>query len=632
MNLNVKKKFLLGLVVGILGQPACSFASEAAEFNLDEVIVTALRVESKDLETPAYVNVYTEEQLKSTGAANVLEAIKFTEGMIYHSMGPGGQSWAGMTSKAVIRGSEKGTLILVNGVKMNMDGNYNLEDIPLQNVERVEILKGAASVLYGSEAFGGVINVITKKTANNSIAYSQGNFGQKNHSISLQADQFSIIGAMQEMDRVKRLSASGYGTGGSEKRSFQWSYQPNEQWRFTHGHIENEYSFEQYAGSKPNFDWNTRKQASQYEDTKDYLRLHYDGARWDVGIYSNLQQRDYDKYTSLNTASSNHSNSERYKFAEYGIDAQTTWNASGVNFLGGWGYSHAQYKNNVRLPAADKLRLNKSRDSYSAFLQGSKEIGNDTTVILGIRQDYVDTGSDTISAFSPQFQLLKKLNEHKAWYINTGKSFKMPTFNQLYDTSGDLTGSNADLQPEEGWNYETGLKWEGNSSTFKAALFYMDYESIKYINQNAKIPDADSYYIPENTPYRNSGIELSYQKRLNGAFSYLVGASYGNPEIKNSNSNGKWISQYGRLQFNTALRYSEDKWTANLLANYFANRAFTEKPQFPVTLTVAYAMDERRAVSLVVDNLLDRRDINTHSTSYYYSLPRSYRIGYTQTF
>ncbi|MGD9154939.1 MAG: hypothetical protein PVG90_05485, partial [Bacillota bacterium] len=73
----------------------------------EEVVVTALRVESKDILTPAYVDSYTQEELKDTGATNVMDALQFTEGIAYNSMCPGGQSWGTMTSKAVIRGAER---------------------------------------------------------------------------------------------------------------------------------------------------------------------------------------------------------------------------------------------------------------------------------------------------------------------------------------------------------------------------------------------------------------------------------------------------------------------------------------------------------------------------------------------
>ena len=92
-------------------------AADAAEiYTLDPVIVTAERTDTKELKTPAAVEIITDKQIRETGAANMQEALKFSTGIITSSQGPRGLSQGTMTAKAVIRGVEKGTLVLVNGV------------------------------------------------------------------------------------------------------------------------------------------------------------------------------------------------------------------------------------------------------------------------------------------------------------------------------------------------------------------------------------------------------------------------------------------------------------------------------------------------------------------------------------
>src|SRR5574344_1709324 len=101
-------------------------------------------------------------------------ALKFGTGLYFQSQGTKGTSQGTMNSKIIIRGVEKGTLVLVDGVPLNQSGRYNLEDIPTDLVERVEIVRGGGSVLYGSEATGGVINIITKGKRENSVKTSFG--------------------------------------------------------------------------------------------------------------------------------------------------------------------------------------------------------------------------------------------------------------------------------------------------------------------------------------------------------------------------------------------------------------------------------------------------------------------------
>lgn len=135
-------------------------AADAAEiYTLDPVIVTAERTDTKELKTPAAVEIITDKQISETGAANMQEALKFSTGIITSSQGPRGLSQGTMTAKAVIRGVEKGTLVLVNGVPMNQSGMYSLQDIASDSVEKVEIVRGGGAVLYGSEASGGLMKV-----------------------------------------------------------------------------------------------------------------------------------------------------------------------------------------------------------------------------------------------------------------------------------------------------------------------------------------------------------------------------------------------------------------------------------------------------------------------------------------
>ena len=130
---------------------------------MDQMVVTATRTEKKDLDIPAVVEVYSEEQIEKSSAANAYDVLQNTLGVNTQSQGFNGIGMSTMTSKVMIRGVEKGTLVLVNGVPMNQDGKYNLEDIPTESIEKIEVVKGGGSVLYGSEATGGVINIITKQ-------------------------------------------------------------------------------------------------------------------------------------------------------------------------------------------------------------------------------------------------------------------------------------------------------------------------------------------------------------------------------------------------------------------------------------------------------------------------------------
>lgn len=97
-----------------------------------------------------------------------------------------------MTNEASLRGNKSGTLILVNGNPVSWRGKYDLSDIPADTIERIEIVKGGGSVLYGSSALAGVINIITKTAASNQVSVGFGNYGQQKYHLNVGDDKYSI--------------------------------------------------------------------------------------------------------------------------------------------------------------------------------------------------------------------------------------------------------------------------------------------------------------------------------------------------------------------------------------------------------------------------------------------------------
>mgnify|MGYP000779155855 CR=1 FL=1 len=106
-------------------------------FTLDPMVVTAQRMETRDLDTPAAVTVISSEEIKKSGAVNVDTLLAQQIGFNGMSYGPNGQEYGGSASRTKIRGLDKGTLVLVNGAPMNLL-NYNaISNIPLDSIEKM---------------------------------------------------------------------------------------------------------------------------------------------------------------------------------------------------------------------------------------------------------------------------------------------------------------------------------------------------------------------------------------------------------------------------------------------------------------------------------------------------------------
>lgn len=152
---------------------------------MDDTIVTATRTAKKDVDVPASTMVLTAEKIKESGATNAAEALSQLNGFTYKSFGANGASMGTMNNELGIRGNRNGTLVLVNDNPVAWRTKYNLEMIPAQNIERIEIVKGGGSVLYGSEAMAGVVNIILKKNNPNEVTVGFGNYGQQKYDLSV---------------------------------------------------------------------------------------------------------------------------------------------------------------------------------------------------------------------------------------------------------------------------------------------------------------------------------------------------------------------------------------------------------------------------------------------------------------
>jgi len=220
----LKKIVCSAIVLGISCSSISALAAEQPEFSLEQMIVTAQRYEKRDIDVAASTEILTEKDLQNTGASNLYDALKFSTGIEMQQYGTAGASMGNMYSKVVIRGVGNGTLVLINGVPLNTRGTYDLTDIPVENVERVEIVRGGGSVLYGSEATGGVINIITKKKRDNYFKTGWGNYGQQEYTLGLQAGNLGIGYQYSEWGTRQHVATDGTKWVGPENNNLSLTY------------------------------------------------------------------------------------------------------------------------------------------------------------------------------------------------------------------------------------------------------------------------------------------------------------------------------------------------------------------------------------------------------------------------
>ena len=238
---------------------------------------------------------------------------------------------------------------------------------------------------------------------------------------------------------------------------------------------------------------------------------------------------------------------------------------------------------------------------------------------------------------------MHKLDDEQSLYLSIGQSFVMPSFSNMYSAGeNNRIVGDPNLKPQTGIHYELGYKYETDSHSYKAALFTTKIDDEITFSKGAG-KDKDKYYAI-NEDFKNTGIELSAEINDDNGWSYNYGLTYSDPKSRsNTEKSGvitDWRRTFGRVQLNGGVTYHKDKWTANLTANYLAERVLTTntkgvaetKPYLLTTFNLKYAADKNNELTMSLDNVLDRRDNVNHSSSYYYSTPITFLLSYNYKF
>lgn len=597
-----------------------AFADDLQTYNLDTMVVTAQRESKRDVDTPASVTTVSQKQLVETGASNLFDALRLQSGVTTYSYG-GSQSLGGMNAKILMRGANKGTVVMIDGVTANINETYYLDSIPVESIARVEIVKGAASTLYGSEASTGVINIITKKKMPNTLSLTKGEYGREKAALTLNANKLNFAVALEQSDPMKGYSSNYKQINDLNKKSFTASYQFDDNWSFSHQHNDSKYSYDQYDKT-----WSKLTEDANYHYIDDFSRLQYKDDSVSANLFYNRSNRRNQTY---NVTGSKWTKSDHLRFDTIGLDLQKQITGKFGDVIVGTTVSRDSYKNDITVAKNIKpgTKINEFRTNYAVFAQLSKDLGAGYTATVGARETVVEANK-RYNAFTPQFALLKKLDNNSSLYANAAKSFKMPTFTQIYGGGGANFAANPLLEPEEGWTYEFGYKKTSNTSMFKAALYYMDLDTIEYEGKGT----SSNPYVTRNMSFKNKGLEMTYEKDFGSKYSYSLGANFCNPMGKNKK--GVWERKFAREQYNAGIKYHDAKFNAALTGMFTTDRASGWGDLLPVNFIAGYKFDKSSSVELGVENIFDRDDIvsNPGSATKYYCLPRMVHVTYTYTF
>lgn len=677
-----KSLLMTALITGsVMNFGGVAFAEDVQglqEFTLDPMVVTAQRMENHDLDTPATVDVITKERIENSGAGSAFEVLRNALGVMSSTQGPNGAALGSMTSRIVIRGVDKGTLVMVDGVPMNQDGKYNLEDIPADMIEKIEVVRGGGAVLYGSEANGGVVNIITKNQAHNSVKVSAGNYGRERYSVAVGSNRFNAVATFEDRGTVENMTTTIEKKGMKGAKSFQhydykegeskgimWNYNINDNVKFTHNYSENN----NVVDIMDNTYLDSPYQRKDYTDHNNTFALNIDDKH---GFTSNIsygtQERNYDQITW----NKNGSIKQDIKYSwrkghNTNLNVQKVFDVNDEDkFLIGASFKredldvyNSPSKKMGSRPAKPERTGAYNRDVYSLYASYDWKMTDEDNLIVNMRETFVrnangdntdketnittKTVQENQSKFTPEIQYIKKLTDNSSFYAKAGKSFRLPELTKIFGGSVMLPSVN--LKPEQGTHYEVGYKLNENNRSWRVAFFNYDIKDAIEI-ESGSASTGDIVY--NNTDIKNTGVELSLNVKHNDNVDSFWGISYSNPQQKSFSSDdkegGQWIKYNNQLQLNMGVNYHKDKFASALSANYIGLRSngTTDgdtrlKPALYTDLHFSYAPEKNQKAFLHINNLLDRKDYTTNNgpdrdTYGYYTMGINFMVGYEYNF
>ena len=626
--------------------PTTVASTEANGASESHVInVTANRMALLNLDTPAAMDVITDKDIMNSGAKNAFDAVNMVPGITSFSYGASGLEYGAMDSRVNIRGLERGSLILVNGVPMNLNGKGGLSSIPTGSIARIEVLKGAASALYGSDAMSGVVNVITKTPTKEggSATIGVGNMGSQTYKINYGTPRF-LIGIERgffgkqdpstpvRTDSVDHPRGYEYYTARDKGNSLGifMSGKLSDKVTLNFSRFEGKSAYAQLSTESNATNRNRHSTTYAYDDSKNNASLIYkDGNTTGTLFYNDRDLKGKNRKHSLPSYTSNDSN---YIARQYGFDVQHEW-----DFRGGKDYLIAGVlgKRETYRTTSGPVYASPHRHSLALYGSYSYQINPTWSTVVGLRYTDIKDPVKNQHVLTPQFQLNHRINKESSVYMNVGKAFTMPNLSDTFKTVNrqyqSVSGRN--LKPEEGWNYELGYKHITNKDSWKVAAFYMDFK-----NFFSWKPDSNGKMTirVNGGRFRNVGVEAQYGRKLTDRLKVTVGAAYSNPKQMEIDKD-YWKQANPKLQFTGGIHYNSSTWTAGSSINFVTKRMKNRDGGINPNLVawnayVGYQFNENSSIRLDARNLLNRHNVISNGDWEYWDEPFNYQLSYTQKF
>jgi vitamin B12 transporter len=438
-------------------------------YKLNEVVITATKTPTNLLQVANSISVIDSVQIANSNSNNVFDVLKNETGISFTRQGGNGT-----LSNLYIRGANAShTLVLIDGVEVNLtndpSGVYDFSALPIDNISRIEVLRGPQSTLYGSDALAGVINIITKK-GNGSPGFSllteggsyntykilagaHGAYNKFNYSVTLSTTGSDGFSAASE--KYGNIEDDGY-TKNNLSSLLGYAFSENFDFKLSTRYTKSESDYDQFGGEfgdDPTYIFDQEEISWRGEGNASLLEGFW---KQKIGL---SYIRNVRKYSFDTSAASIYASNSFYDGRKYKLDWQNDFYINNSNILTAGAElefdeaSSEYYAYTYLTPMliASVIPMSSSR-TIGVYLQDQVNIDKMFFATAGVRfDDHNKFGSKFTYRIAPAYIFWQTGTKIKA---TIGTGFKAPSLYYLYDPSY----GNQDLKPEESFGWDAGIE------------------------------------------------------------------------------------------------------------------------------------------------------------------------------
>ena len=568
-----------------------------------DVFVTATRTSIPKKNVIADITLISEEEIKLAGSSSLPELLQRQPGIEISNNG--GQ---GKVSTLFLRGaSSTHSVILLDGIRIDSAtaGLTAIENIPLSQIEKIEIVRGPASSLYGQDAIGGVIQIFTKKGLNGFKPYISFGYGKYNtsiaqggirggddttsYAINLSSQNSRGFSAFEPNTNpaatanIYNLDKDGYrnkSVSASLSHKINEKLDINFQYFLSQG--KNKYD-NRFANSDPNIDWKNTQDQESLSGTVNSQLTNY----WKSSFRVGLGIDDYvEKQRSISYVTREVDNV--YKT----IQNQITWQNDILLPLGSLVLLYDKLDQKINVTDTSYSKKDRQNDAYMIGYNLNQANHN---FQANVRKDFNSVYRD---ATTGNIGYLYAMNSNWSIASSFGTAFRSPTFNYLYAGSY----ANPDLQPEKSKNIEAQLKYQSDAEFFSFVTF-------KNKITDFIISDGTTGYRPYNINTAEIyGATVSSSHFMNH---FQVKSSFTVQSPMNESAD-KYLPRRSNFFGTVGLNYFIQNWNLGFEATGSGNRyndaanLFNIPGYIKTNLFVDYQINKNLTMNARVDNVLGK--------------------------